>query len=258
MTSKKHAYLEINLKIASKKILFVALLLAACTVGFAQNAKLIIGKWAYVDLYDKSAIDEQGQQMMTMLFGQMTISFGPDNTMLLAMRKKPEVGTYAFDKTNDTLLTATSATGKQMNFTIVKLNEKELIFTMGDAGTMVMKKVSDTPDAPPAVTPKVSATMNQISGKWHVMGKEDQKSEFTTELLKGSFVDFGADGKYNAKILAIEQSGTWKFGEGNTTIIVDMGEDGKGVWSIYAISDSDLLMQNDTSSVKIKFSRNAN
>ncbi len=238
-----------------KKMALIALLVLAAPTGISQNSKLIIGKWAYSDVYDKSGMDEQGLQMTAMLFGQLTLSFSPDGTMLLALRKKPEAGTYTFDKTDDKTLTATSASGKAMIFKIIRLTGSELIFSMGDAGSFIMKKVSPTPDAAPVAAPKVAATMKQISGKWHVVGKEDQKSELAAELLKGSFVDFAPDGKYNAKILAIEQSGAWKFGEGNTTIIVDLGEDGKGVWSIYAISDSELVMQNDTSTAKIKFNR---
>lgn len=237
-----------------KRIFLVALLFVAGLAGVAQNAKLIVGKWAYVDLYDKTAIDEQGQQMLTMLFGQMTISFRPDNTVSVQLRKKPDPGVYTFDKSNDKVIKVTSDSGKEMTFTIVRLNESELVFTMGDSGTLVMKKISDTPDAAPVTMPKVAATKAQISGKWYVIGKEEQ-SEFATELLKGSFVEFTPDGTYNAKILSMEQTGTWALGEGNKTINVDLGEDGQGIWSIYAISDTDLLMQNDSSALKMKFSR---
>jgi len=238
-----------------KKITLVVLLILTAHTGIAQNSKLIIGKWAYQDVYDKTGIDEQGLKMTEMLFGQLTLSFSPDGTMLLSLRKKPEAGTYAFDKADDKKLMVTSASGKEITFNIVKLTDSKMIFAMGDAGSFIMQKVSSTPDAAPPVTPKVPATLKQISGKWHVLGKEDHQTELAAELLKDSFVEFAADGKYNAKILSIEQSGTWKFGEGNTTIIVDLGEDGKGVWSIYSISDNDLLMQNDTSTTKIKFSR---
>ncbi|CAM3326439.1 hypothetical protein FLLO111716_03855 [Flavobacterium longum] len=235
-----------------KKITFLALLLVT-TVGIAQNDKLIIGKWAFSDLYDKSSVDEQGQQMAAMLFKELTINFRPDNTMSLAMRKKPETGTYAFSKENPNEITATSERGNAMTLTIIKLTADELILTLDKAGSMILKKVSATPDDAPVATPKVAATHKQITGKWMVTGSTDKKlSEAAAEIMKDSFVEFTSDGKYHSKALMVEQHGTWAFGAGNMTINVDT-EDGKAVWNIYAISDTELIMQNDTSSKRMTF-----
>lgn len=237
------------------KNIITVVLLIVFQVTVAQNSKLIIGKWAYVDLHDKSSVDEAGQQMAAMLFSQLTMNFSADNTMSITMRKKPEPGTYSFDKDNENLINAVSATGKPMPLTIVKLTENELIVTMGTMGAMIMKKVSAEPDAAPAITPKVSATMKQITGKWYVTGSENKKmSELGAELMGDSYVSFSANGKYNSKVLSIEQTGTWKFGKDNKTIVVDT-EDGKGIWSIYEISDSELMMQNDTSLMRMTFSK---
>lgn len=240
-----------------KKIFMLAFLLLAGQTILAQNSKLIIGKWAYVSLQDSPDMDDQSKQMMDMLFKNLSINFRTDNTMTLAMRNKPEHGTYAFDKNDQAKVTATSATGKEMNLTVVKLNEKELVLTLDQAGTLVLNKVSDTPDAVEIVpvTPKVPATMKQISGKWYAVGKEGQKSAMASELIKGSYVEFGANGKYRSEVLTIHQAGTWTMGEGNTTVNVDLDEDGKAVWSIYKISDTELVMQNDTSNSRMIFSR---
>lgn len=238
-----------------KKITFIALFVLSAISASAQNSKLIVGKWAYSDLYDKSTIDEEGQMMATMLFKEMTVSFGADNVISLTMRKKPEPGKYSFDPKDDKIINAVSDTGKKITLTIIKLTENELIVTLDKMGSMIFKKVSGEPDAIPAPTPKVPATAKQITGKWYVTGSDGKKlSEMAADLMSDSFVNFAADGKYHAKILAIEQKGTWKFGEGNTTILVET-EDGKGIWSIYKISDSELVMQNDTSVKHMMFSK---
>ena len=235
-----------------KKILFLALLLASA-FGTAQNEKRIIGKWAFSDLYDKSSLDEESQKMAAMLFKELTVNFRPDNTMSLAMRKKPETGTYAFSKEDPNVITATSDNGRAMTLTIIKLTDDELILTLDKAGSMVLKKVSEAPDDAPVATPKVAATHKQITGKWMVTGSTDKKlSDAALEIMKDSFVEFTPDGKYHSKALMVEQHGTWAFGPGNTTIAVDT-EDGKAVWNIYAISDTELIMQNDTSSKRMTF-----
>ena len=234
-----------------KKIFLIALFLAATTAGIAQNAKLIVGKWAYSDLYDKESVDEQGQQMAAMFFKDLTLSFRTDNTMSLSMRNRPETGTYEFASDNQTVITATSDSGKAMTLTIIKLTTDELILTLDKAGSMILKKVSSQPDDAPAATPKVAATQKQITGKWMVTGSTDKKlSDAAAEIMKDSFVEFTPDGKYHSKALMIEQHGTWSFGPGNTTINVET-EDGKAVWNIYAISDTELTMQNDTSSKRM-------
>lgn len=236
-----------------KRIFLLALFLLATTTGIAQNAKLILGKWAYSDLYDKESVDEQGQQMAAMFFKDLTVSFRPDNTMSLTMRNRPETGTYEFSHDNQTVITATSDNGKAMTLTIIKLTAEELILTLDKAGSMILKRVSETPDAAPVPTPKVAATHKQITGKWMVTGSTDKKlSDAAMEIMKDSFVEFTPDGKYHSKALMVEQHGTWAFGPGNTTINVDT-EDGKAVWNIYAISDTDLIMQNDTSSKRMTF-----
>ena len=129
-----------------KNILVLFVLLSTVTICKAQNSKNIIGKWAYVDLHDKSALDDATKEMAPMLFSQLIVNFRADNTMSLKMRKTPDHGTYKFDETDENLIHAISATGKPMPITIVKLVEDELIIKMGQLAPMVLKKVSAEPD----------------------------------------------------------------------------------------------------------------
>ena len=124
----------------------LTVLLIAGNVCLAQNAKNIIGKWAYVDLHEDSKLDATEKEMAAMLFSQLKINFRTDNTMSLIMRKTPDNGSYTFDEANENNIHAVSATGKSMPITIIKLTENELILKLGQLAAMVLNKVSAEPD----------------------------------------------------------------------------------------------------------------
>ncbi len=238
-----------------KKILSIVFFIVAVNIGCAQNSTKIIGKWTYSDLHDKANLEEMDKEMATMLFKDLILNFRTDNSMSIAMRKAPDEATYSFDPTNDNVIIAESAGKKPMTISIIKLTDDELILKLGEIAPMILKKVSNEPDLATLQPATIPATSKQISGKWFVIGIGDKKmSDLGAEIMKDSYVQFAPDGKYSAKVLSIKQTGTWEFGQGNSTIIVET-EDGRGIWSVYAISDNELIMQNDTSAKRMIFSR---
>lgn len=238
-----------------RKILSIALFIIAVNIGFAQNSAKIIGKWAYTDLHDKANLEEMDKEMAIMLFKDLILNFRADNSMSIAMRKTPDEATYSFDTNNDNMIIAESSGKKPMSIMIIKLTDDELILKLGQLAAMVLKKVSNDPDLATLQPATITATLKQISGKWFVIGIGDKKiSDLGAEIMNDSYVQFNQDGKYSAKVLSIKQNGTWEFGKGNSTIIVET-EDGRGIWSVYAISDNELIMQNDTSAKRMIFSR---
>ena len=238
-----------------RKILTFALLIAAVNFGCAQNSTKIIGKWSYFDLHDKSNLDDVDKEMAVMLFKDLVLNFRADKSMSITMRKTPDEGTYAFDPNDENSINAESTGKKPMHITIIKLTDDELTLKLGQLAPMILKKMSNDVDQPLLKSPAISTTLKQISGKWYVKAIGEKKiSDLGAELMKDSFVEFTNDGKYSAKVLSVTQDGTWEFGKDNATILVET-EDGAGVWSVYSVSENELVMQNDTSAKRMTFTR---
>jgi hypothetical protein len=239
-----------------KLLLLVAILLAG-PLAISQNAKQIIGKWVFADILEKEKLDAQSIELTTKFFKDFTLNFREDGTTTLVMLKKAEDGSYEFDKTDDKKLNVTSKNGKVNTLTIVKLDDKQLAISMGDAGAFLMNKVSDIPDAIviKAAAPKVAATAKQLIAKWNVVDMEkEKKSELFYELIKGSYIEFFKDNTYHTKILSFEENGVWELAQDNTIVEVETADD-KGFWNILHISDTDLTMQRGTEGKKYFFKK---
>lgn len=240
-----------------KKIVLMVIILLAGPIGMSQNSKKIIGKWAFADLYEKEKMDAESIEMTNMLFKDFAINFREDGTMTLMMLKKNENGQYKFDPANDNQFAIISASGKSKDATIVKIDDKQMIVSLGDTGAMVLNKVSNTPDTIviKPITPKVSATFQQVLGKWNLVDMEkEKKSEFFYELIKGSYIEFFKDNTYRTKILSFEENGVWELAQGNTVIDIETAED-KGFWNILQISPTDLTMQRGPEGKKYTFKK---
>ena len=247
-------YIRCKSNYKMKKVLF-ALLLAA-QVMWAQNAQKIIGKWAYADMHNKEELDDMGREMAEKMFASLELNFRTDGTMSLGMMGKLEGGTYVFDASNDKLIHGKSNAGRPMELTITSLTDNELVITAGTLGPLVMKRASATPDAAPAALVTVASNAKQISGKWFLVDKESEKpkSEMFYELISGSYLNFKANGTYEANIIGLKEEGTWKMAPGGKAIVV-VTDDGTGEWYITAVSDTDLTLQKGPSAKKHMFSK---
>lgn len=101
----------------------------------------------------------------------------------------------------------------------------------------------------------VAATQAQLSGKWAISKiLNPRQVELPADKVAGSHFTFGADGKYTAMVMGVEEKGDWKFGPENKSIHLFVNGI-KTVWNILAVSDTGLVMQKGVRGNTVTFTR---
>ncbi len=126
-----------------KKILLIALLSGFTQFVSAQKLEQLIGKWTYKSIYNKNKADTSKNEMLKMMFGDITFHFNNDNKYVATLFKKEE-GIWAYNE-NDKKVTLTSTKGKVNSFEITDFSTDEITVKLGEAQIILQKAVSIEP-----------------------------------------------------------------------------------------------------------------
>jgi hypothetical protein len=225
--------------------LFITLL--AFTVQSQENLDKLLGKWSFEDIHEKGKLDPSAVKMVEMFFGSMTFQFNTDGLYQALIIGMEDQGKWSLEGNNIALA---SNRGNTVKLEIIKLEGSELVVKM-ERGSFIMKKLEVTELTVLGETSlpyeAVAATKQQASKKWMLVRKESLNDaseivkETMSELLKGSFLQLNENGEYEAAIFNLKESGEWRFGEENKSIITK-GESGENTWNIIQISDTELIL----------------
>lgn len=237
------------MKSISMKIALTAGYLCVALLVFGQNrSEALIGKWAFEEIYQSEKLDSAGVAMLKGLFGGMTFQFSDGGLYKAEIMGKEEQGKWELvDEKNVSLA---SDKGVVSPMELLEVSENRLAFTL-QRTSFVMAKLPDSEmevlAEPTAAYPLISATVDQVTKKWTLKSKESLKDkselvdEVMNELYKSTYIDLKASGKYESQIMGIGEKASWEFGENNETIIIS-GDEGKRVWSIVAVTYTELTL----------------
>ncbi len=121
-----------------KNLVVIALFFISFS-GLAQDKAAIMGKWSYKDASGKETMDAEELKMVTTMFKDLSLEF-KENEVLLTMMGKTEPAQWSFSEKDPNIITVVSKTGKNSQMVITKLDEKELIISIGRAGPFIMTK----------------------------------------------------------------------------------------------------------------------
>jgi hypothetical protein len=201
------------------------LLIAFSITAFAAKKEWVQGYWVYQDVVGSKDMKKDQLQMVESFFKDMTFDFKSNGSYKALMMGKTEEGTWTLNK-EETKIILTSTKGTVSEAGLVEITADKMIINLGN-GSIIMKK-GISPDKGETALPKMkmssmSATMDQIAKKWWLKsnekpGKTAEEIEKGNALLKGSYFQYNKNGTYKVKILGIEETGTWTFGDKNTSI----------------------------------------
>ncbi len=228
--------------------LFSFLLLFTISVK-AQTTDSIIGKWAFKEIADAGKIDSSKLKMLQKAFGEMTIYLKPNKhykTFLFV----DEEGTWAYDPANKKLtLTANKGTESQWELNI--LTAETILVSFGKGKSMILKKVlpdqGDQEEEEQVKTVELaSATAKDICKKWflksrEIPGKDPEQIKMVTDLFVGTYLNFKIDKSYDAKVLKIQETGTWYLENGGKTLFL-IANNEKRFWNIKSVNQNELVL----------------
>lgn len=228
-------------------ITFILISLSISTYG--QNAlDDLIGTWKYQDLYEKEKIDSAGAKMLAMVFGSMTLQFDDTNLYRASVMGRDEEGKWMYE--GDESIKLISDKGNVSEVQIIELNKDQLILEM-QKKKLIMTKLQESEGdriiAKEEVLETVKITKAQLARKWYLKSRDSSKnlsdnvSASVSQLLKGSYMNFSSNGKFEAEILNIKEKGKWEFGEGNEIMVTMKNGQGK-IWNVIRISEKQLIL----------------
>ncbi|MCZ4409007.1 lipocalin family protein [Cryomorphaceae bacterium 1068] len=218
-------------------------------IAFGQsNSDKLIGKWKFESAYESEKLDSTGVAMMEKLFGEMTFQFNDDGLYKAFIMGTEEQGKWEMQDDTSVLLASDKGAVNPMN--IMELTDENLTMSIQRSSFVMVKMPVEEMEVLTEVNPKyelVSATTDQVAKKWFLKSKESTNEtsafveEAKAELFKGSYLKLSAKGKSEAHIMGITEKANWQLGEDNSSIIIT-GDEGKKVWNIIGISDSELIL----------------
>lgn len=120
-----------------KKTLFLVIAFVSISIGVkAQGTERLIGNWEFLDIPDRENLDEKTVDMLTDMFGDMSMNFYEDGTYLFTGMGEDEEGTYTFEGKN---LTSTDEKGRLSKSTITFLPDNQILFTKGSIKVILFK-----------------------------------------------------------------------------------------------------------------------
>lgn len=226
----------------------------------AQQAEMLVGEWKFQDIRAQADLDSTSTKQDSAIvdaalsfFESLRLFFGEDGRYAMSTMFNQDEGEWAL---NAQTIVLTSDKGEIVNIQIIKLSEDRLDFIMDRGPELVMSKVGTSPKTrTKGVRNKLSTTtasVEQLSKKWFIKSitspdETEEQVEIINELVAGSYILLSKDGTYEARALGVTSKGTWKLGEDRATIITQIEDEGKRLWSIHSISQHDLVLLRGTS-----------
>jgi hypothetical protein len=224
-----------------------------------NNSDDLFGKWKFKQIYESEKLDSARAAMMETLFAEMTFQFNENGLYKAYIMGSEEQGEWKLEEGKKVLLS--SEKGVVTPLEVIELTDENFAFSL-QGRPFVMAKMADAEmEVLTANKPKyetVSTGKEQVAKKWFFKSKESTTEtselveEALSEIYKGSYLEFSADGKSESSIAGIGETATWRFGENNTSIIVS-GEEGKIVWNIIGVTDIELVLVLGTTDEKWVF-----
>lgn len=224
-------------------------ILLGCLISFSsfsQTEQSLLGKWKFKDLYNVKSSDSAAIAMLKSFFKDISISF-QDNKRYEAILMAPETGSYEYDASKQKLvLTADKGVRNEVGLKV--LDNTSVILSFEKDKSILLEKVtsgsSEKPIDEPATKTGVSITPAQLCKKWYfksrfVPNRSDEYLKLSAEMFAGTFYDFRTDFTYTVKVLSIEESGTWKLSDNNSTLSVTANGETK-FWLVKRITDTEL------------------
>ena len=214
----------------------------------AQKTDSLVGKWKYLDVYNKQKYDTASLKIAKEYFGAMTLYFKANNHYKAFVMNNIDEGNWSLNESTSKVR-LTSYKGHSNESQIIGLEKDKLILTMGE-GTFVLTRTDITPfdnvEQPLPDIKTVAATKSQISKKWFLQrreapGRTEAQVNFASKLIKGAYAHFKQNGDYEAQSLKITESGKWVFGPDRKSIIVTI-ENQQRIWNIKSITPTQLVL----------------
>jgi hypothetical protein len=125
----------------NKRILTIIVFTLLTLAVNAQSNELLIGKWVFMDAYNKEKIDEAGLQMLkTDIINKMTFDFKQNSSFSSFVMGETMNGTWLLTKDSKKVLIKTP--DGPFEFQILKLTKTELALKIG-LGEFLMKKTKN-------------------------------------------------------------------------------------------------------------------
>jgi len=89
----------------------------------------------------------------------------------------------------------------------------------------------------------VAATPGQIAGNWKIVRVENAKRiAMPPDKVSASFINFSADGHYQAHVIGADEKGDWNLSPQSTAIFM-FANGMKTIWNILGVDANNLLIQ---------------
>lgn len=214
----------------------------------SQTADSLIGKWKFRNIYQSEKMDSAELKMLRGMFASMTLYLKANNHYKTFMFKNEE-GLWRYEDAGRTITMAANK-GTESKLELISVTSNELLVSIGKDKAFILERTTTLPgddveEQLPAVK-LVSATSKQICKKWYLLrrdvpGRTAAQSKAVTELVGETFFNFQPDNTYQSQVLSIKVEGNWKFGPGNTSLILAV-DDSKITWHIKSINENELVL----------------
>jgi hypothetical protein len=217
----------------------------------AQVPALLVGKWKFLDVCQAELKDSNNIKMTRKFFGDMTIYFKQNNHYKTTVTGMVEEGNWAMEETTHKItLTANKGTVNQIG--IVTITKDSMVIFMRDQKPpfMLLKRTAvESSDTAEEALPKpvlAGVTLSQVSKRWWVKrverpGMAEESIKMLSDFVKGSYLEFKANGEYASVAFDITDRGNWTFGPDKNSVIVSSGNL-KKIWNIKSISETELVL----------------
>lgn len=214
----------------------------------AQQSTYLPGNWSFQNVHEKEKLDSTSIEMIEMLFGNMTLAFSENGLYRASMMGQQDNGTWEFSETEKGLLLK-SDSGSNQDFDIIDLTEEQLTLKLSK-GILVFKKTGEAPklekEAFSEEREKVKITAEEISKKWFLKrketpGKSKEQIDMLSNMIAGAYFYFYEDGSFEVSIMGMTETGEWKLGDDQSSVITQYEEASKE-WNVFSISESQLIL----------------
>ena len=104
-----------------------------------NGKEILVGKWAYNDIYGKEDIDEDGKKMLQMFFGSMKLSFDKNNTYSAFIMDKDDGGNWKFDELESKIIMTSNNSGERLEITVLELTKEKLVIQLEKAAFIMTR-----------------------------------------------------------------------------------------------------------------------
>jgi hypothetical protein len=119
------------------KYLITLLMVAYGLTNIASTNNLLIGSWKYVDVYDKTDLDEKELNMINTMFAEMTLNLEEEGKYSAFLMGSEEKGTWM--QTDENIIALTNEKGNESTIEIIELHINKIVIKMGNA-KLIMEK----------------------------------------------------------------------------------------------------------------------